>query len=401
MEIRSFWRLKERECGPSRFSGPELGCLRFVFLVALSASMFLIGCGAPAEPTPPSPPVPVAVSDLAARQAGDGVELVFTLPKKTVTGDRLASAPAVEVVRGTPKADGSPDAKSLRVVSTIPGALIGNYASEGHVRIIDPVAPAETRAHAGGMLLYLVRTRASRKRASADSNAVPVRMFPVAERIAPLQSRVTESAIELSWTAPARTSGGDPLGPIVSYRIYRGELDPASVEAASKDFTQAKWKVPLTFLAPSEEPAYRDTLFDFGKTYAYVVRTVVSVDGNSLESSDSDPAIVTPRDIFPPGAPQNVAAAVLPGATPDSVLVDLSWDINLETDLAGYRVYRSEQEGTKGALVTSDLLLAPAYRDTSVEPGHRYWYTVTAVDRAGNESEPSTAVLVDVAKPSS
>ena len=83
------------------------------------------------------------------------------------------------------------------------------------------------------------------------------------------------------------------------------------------------------------------------------------------------------------------------------MLVDLSWSINLETDLAGYRVYRSEQQDTRGALITPDLLLAPAYRDTSVEPGHRYWYSVTAVDRAGNESDASAAVAVDVAKPSS
>jgi fibronectin type 3 domain-containing protein len=80
------------------------------------------------------------------------------------------------------------------------------------------------------------------------------------------------------------------------------------------------------------------------------------------------------------------------------VVVDLSWSINLETDLAGYRVYRSEQQDTKGALITPDLLLAPAYRDTSVESGHRYWYSVTAVDHAGNESEASSAVVVDVTK---
>jgi fibronectin type 3 domain-containing protein len=93
-------------------------------------------------------------------------------------------------------------------------------------------------------------------------------------------------------------------------------------------------------------------------------------------------------------------AAVLSGATPGSVLVDLSWSINLETDLAGYRVYRSEQQDTRGVLITPELLLAPAYRDTSVESGHRYWYSVTAVDRAGNESEAGAAVAVDVAKPS-
>jgi fibronectin type 3 domain-containing protein len=91
-------------------------------------------------------------------------------------------------------------------------------------------------------------------------------------------------------------------------------------------------------------------------------------------------------------------AALLPGSAPGTFVVDLSWSINLETDLAGYHVYRSEQEGTRGQLVTPDLLPTPAVRDTSVEPGRRYWYSVTAVDRAGNESPPSVAV--DVMQPS-
>jgi fibronectin type 3 domain-containing protein len=80
-------------------------------------------------------------------------------------------------------------------------------------------------------------------------------------------------------------------------------------------------------------------------------------------------------------------------------VVDLSWSISLETDLAGYRVYRSELEGTRGQVLNPDLLPTPAVRDTSVKPGHRYWYTVTAVDRAGNESAPSAPVAIEVAQP--
>jgi hypothetical protein len=393
MELRNLRNAAVREMEAARIAS-------FVFLVSGLASLCGAGCGAPGEPTPPSPPVPVATTDLTAHQAGDGVQLIFTLPVKTVAGDRLLSPPAVEVVRGMPKADGSPDAKSFRVVYTIPGALVENYVAEGHVKFIDPVAPAETRAHPGGSLVYVVRTRASKKRASANSNAVSVRMYPVAEAIATLQARVTESAIELSWTAPTRTSGGDPLSGFSGYRIYRGELDPATAEAASTDLSKAKWKSPLALLSGSDESPYRDTLFDFGKTYAYIVRSVVLVEGNPLESADSNSAIVTPRDTFPPAAPQNLVVAAPSGASPGSVLADLSWSINLETDLAGYRVYRSEEQDRRGVLLTPDLLLAPAYRDTSVEPGHRYWYSVTAVDRAGNESDASAAVAVDVAKPS-
>jgi hypothetical protein len=392
MELRNL-RNAVREMEAARMAS-------FVFLVSALASLCGGGCGAPGEPTPPSPPVPVAISDLTAQQAGDGVQLIFTLPLKTVAGERLLSPPAVEVVRGMPKADGSPDAKSFRVVYTIPGALVENYAAEGHVNFIDPVAPAETRAHPGGSLVYVVRTRAAKKRASANSNAVSVRMYPVAEAIASLHSRVTETAIELSWTAPTRTSGGDPLSGFSGYRIYRGELDPATAEAASTDLSKAKWKSPLALLSGSEESSYRDTLFDFGKTYAYIVRSIVLVEGRPLESRDSNSAMVTPRDTFPPAAPENLVVATLSGASPGSVLADLSWSINLETDLAGYRVYRSGEQDTRGVLLTPDLLLAPAYRDTSVETGHRYWYSVTAVDRAGNESDASAAVAVDVAKPS-
>jgi hypothetical protein len=393
MELRNLRNAAVREMDAARIGS-------FVFLVSSLAFLCGAGCGAPGEPTAPSPPVPAAITDLTAHQAGDGVELLFTLPLKTVAGDRLASPPAVEVVRGMPKADGSPEAKSFRVVYTIPGALVENYVAEGHVKFIDPVAPAETRAHPGTSLVYVVRTRASKKRASANSNAVSVRMYPVAEAMATLQARLTETAMELSWTPPTRTSGGDPLSGFSGYRIYRGELDPATAEAAATDLGRAKWKSPLALLSGSDESAYRDTLFDFGKTYAYIVRSVVLVEGNPLESSDSNSAIVTPRDTFPPAAPQNLVVAALSGASPGSVLADLSWSINLETDLAGYRVYRSAEQDTRGVLLTPDLLLAPAYRDTSVEPGHRYWYSVTAVDRAGNESDLSAAVAVDVAQPS-
>jgi fibronectin type 3 domain-containing protein len=173
--------------------------------------------------------------------------------------------------------------------------------------------------------------------------------------------------------------------------MYRGEIDPASAAAAAPDLSQAKWKSPLAFLASSATTSYSDTTFDFGKTYLYTVRTVIPADGGTVESSDSVPAIVILRDVYPPAVPQSLVAAVLrpdPNAPPE---VDLSWSIN---------TYRSEQQDTPGQLLTPDLLPSPAYRDTSVQPGHLYWYSVTAVDRSGNESAPSAPVAAEVAQPS-
>jgi hypothetical protein len=375
---------------------------RFNFRILIFAFLLLAGCGAPGEPTPPSPPIPVAISDLAAQQAGDSVQLTFTMPAKTVSGERLSDTPAIEILRGALKPDGSPDAKSFRIVETVPGALVENYRAAEKVQIASRASPDDLRAYPGGALAYRVRTRASRKRSSADSNTVIVRIRPVPEHIATLHAEVTEPAIELSWFAPTRTSAGDPLPPVSEYRIYRGEIDPASANAAATDLAQAKWKSPLAFLASSPANSYRDIAFDFGKTYLYTVRTVILADGTPVESSDSGPVIVTPIDVFPPSAPQGLQAAVIVGSPTNATFeVDLSWSMNTETDLAGYHVYRSEQQGTPGQLVTPDLLLSPAYRDTSVQPGHHYWYNVTAVDRSGNESAPCAPVVADVAQPSS
>jgi len=371
----------------------------FVIPVSIFLISFAAGCGAPGEPQPPSPLVPTAISDLLAHQEGDGVQLTLTVPGKSVAGDHLASPPAVEIYRGALNSKGSPDLKTFRDVYTIPGALVSKYLSEGHLQFTDPIAPEETKAHPGAVLAYLVRTRASQKRASADSNVVTVRVFPVAQRIASLEARVTETAVELSWPVPSETSAGAPLSSAPTYHLYRGELAPGSVDTGAKDTAEAKWKTKPALLASPDSNQYADSTFDFAKNYVYTVRAVVQSENQPLESNDSSPAFVSPRDTFPPGAPQNLSAAVVPGESAGTVQTDLSWSINLEADLAGYRVYRSEEEGTPGQLVNSELLPTPALRDNSVQAGHRYWYRVIAVDRAGNESPPSAPLVVDAAQP--
>ncbi len=355
-----------------------------------------IGCGVPGEPTPPSPPIPKAVTDLSARQIGDGVLLTFTPPGKSTLGERLQGLPTLEVMRGLLRPDGLPDPRSFRMVDTVPGSLLGSYQVQGKVEFLEPISPEEARTHPGEALAYHVRTRMSQRKVSADSNTVSVILYAVPKRVAGIQVRVTQENIQLKWEAPTSTTSGEPLTSIAGYHLYRGELDPASATTAENDLHAVVWKSPLFQLATTTTPEYQDGGFDFGKTYLYLVRSVVNAGGGQLESSDSRPVIVTAKDTFPPAAPQNVVAAVLPGLATGTSVVDLSWTINIETDLAGYRIYRSEREGERGQLLTADLLPTPAYRDTAVNSSRRYWYTVTALDRAGNESAPSTPSLVEV-----
>ncbi len=82
------------------------------------------------------------------------------------------------------------------------------------------------------------------------------------------------------------------------------------------------------------------------------------------------------------------------GAAP--AYLDLSWSISAENDIAGYNIYRSAQESARGQKQNPELLRTPAFRDMNIAPGHRYFYTVTAVDRVGNESPASAAASGEV-----
>ncbi len=65
-------------------------------------------------------------------------------------------------------------------------------------------------------------------------------------------------------------------------------------------------------------------------------------------------------------------------------------------DLSGYRIYRSTDENETGTVIGSldagDLYLS--HRDSRVEMGYKYYYSVVAVDRINFESEPETRFIV-------
>jgi hypothetical protein len=138
--------------------------------------------------------------------------------------------------------------------------------------------------------------------------------------------------------------------------------------------------------------SYRDTQFQFGHCYVYSVRSVAQYESESIESADSQLVVVAPRDVFPPAPPQDLVAVVVPATAQTPAHVELSWSIIAEPDVAGYNIYRSEAGGAAKQRLNVNLLLTPVFRDMSAVTGRSYIYTVTAVSRAGHESEPSVAV---------
>jgi len=173
------------------------------------------------------------------------------------------------------------------------------------------------------------------------------------------------------YLAPARPAGGQP-----------GAAAPAAATAGATEPKRAP--VPLN-ATPLSAPRFQEPVPAAGPTRCYTVTTVAEAGGASLESQPSEPACITLRDTFPPPAPKGLAAVGSAGA------VSLIWERTEADDLAGYLVLRAERGGEPVPL-TKRPITETTFRDDTTKPGVAYTYTVVAVDRAGNRSQPSNAV---------
>ncbi len=115
-----------------------------------------------------------------------------------------------------------------------------------------------------------------------------------------------------------------------------------------------------------------------GTTYYFRLAAVDSAGNGSAYASQ---VRATPQDLIAPAAPTNLTAA------PGNRQVTLSWAPNAEADLSHYRLYRHTADDSSAA-DQLDSVLAPdaLYTDATVGNDTTYWYWVSAVDSAGNES---------------
>lgn len=94
----------------------------------------------------------------------------------------------------------------------------------------------------------------------------------------------------------------------------------------------------------------------------------------------------TCNDTTAPTAPTALSA------TAGNGVVDLDWADHADPGLIGYFVYRATTAGGPYTRVQGSMATASAYADGGVQNGTTYYYVVTAVDVAGNESSNSAEV---------
>lgn len=95
------------------------------------------------------------------------------------------------------------------------------------------------------------------------------------------------------------------------------------------------------------------------------------------------------EDISPPRTPHGLQGSPLKGD-----FVEVTWEENTESDLDGYRLFRSLQSGGIFASVTTDLLKETSYTDdlSNLVLGDTVYYRLDAMDINGNTS-PLTKIL--------
>jgi hypothetical protein len=347
-------------------------------LCLVPCALTFAGCGKRRPPQPPVERVPQRTELLSGVQRGNQVILNWPAPRRNASDESVQSIRRVDVYRLAEAVD---DPLPLTEEEFSARAnLIGSVTPEQIAEAAETLAYTDELSLSEPVRLrYAVRyVNAAGQRASFSNflliePAASVSQPPNVGR-AP---EVGENAVIVRWEAPEANVDNTRPANLLGYNVYRSarsQNEPAQTPLNSR---------------PVNALSFADQTFAFGEEYVYVVRAVsLGTGGEPVESLNSNPVEVKPVDTFRPAPPAGLTVAAV--ATPPRVSVFFA--ANQERDIAGYNLYRStdpdlpKDQWTK---LNHNLLERTTYQDEAVRPGQRYFYYVTAVDKAGNASDPS------------
>jgi hypothetical protein len=357
-------------------------CRQLVFLlVVIPVALCLVNCGKRRPPLPPVERVQQRTEALSGVQRGNQVLLSWPAPQRNAADGSVQSIRRVDVYRlaEKPRAPLGLTEEEFATRST----LIGSVDYDQIKKAGDVLTYTDTLELAGQLarLRYAVRyVNASGQRAAFSNFLViePAARIAQAPTLIMSGNEASENAITISWKPPAANIDGSTPVNLLGYNVYR--MEEGEEETSEQPINSA----------PLSGAEYSDKNFKFGETYRYIVRAVsLGTEGGQVESLNSNSISISPRDVFPPSAPEKIRIGPAPGR------LSLFFPANPEADIAGYNIYRSTDPDLpkdKWTRLNSELHTKTTFLDEKVESGKQYYYYLTAVDRAGNASPPSEVV---------
>jgi hypothetical protein len=347
-----------------------------VFSICLLLIAATVGCGTPGAPLPPSLGIPKPVGDLQAVRKGSTVTLTWSAPTDTTDGALVRKPGKMEVSRVV--SDNGVTGRTSQTVAEVP--------LESALKEPEPPPPSAKDSigsllpdPAGNFAVYSVLSQNGSGKSAGTSNLATVPLVPTPLAPPRIDATAVPLGISISFDQAATPENRSHLIAQYAYRIMRREQGASTPASIVKQLN-----------AGSGAVAFVDTTIEWQKHYDYWVTPVTLWQGLNkkgvVEGDDSPTTGVFADDKFPPDLPVGLQA-VFSGLA-NQPFIDLSWAPNSEPDLAGYNVYR-HTAGEPPVKINSDLVKTPAYRDSTVKPGTKYFYAVSAVDLRNNESGKS------------
>jgi hypothetical protein len=363
------------------FKSPQIIRRIATFILTTSMAIGVAGCGKRRPPLPPVERVQQRTELLSGAQRGNQVILSWPAPLRNAPDSSVQSIRRIDVYRLAEKPD-APLPLTEEEFSAR-STLIGSVTESQILGAADTLTYADRLELAGEptRLRYAISYVNAAGQRAAFSNFL---LIEPAARIAQPPTLVatgketSAEGVTITWQAPtANIDGSTPVN-LLGYNVYRvdeSQTDPAAT--------------PLnTSLISGNQ--FLDKNVKFGENYRYIVRSVsLGTEGAQVESLNSNALPISPRDIFPPSAPSTPSIVAAPGR------ISLFFPANPESDVAGYNIFRSDDANLpkdRWTKLNPIVLTRTTFQDEKVEPGKRYFYYVTAIDYAANESAPSEVV---------
>ena len=351
----------------------------------LLAALVLHACGKKLPPQAPLQVVPARPAALSVAQEGTEVVLRFPYPRQTVTGEALTDLTKVTVYRELvaarpgmkppPPPEGPARAREeqtflLRAekVLEMSRAEMDDATVGSEVVARDSLLPLLEEGRLGKVFLRygVAATRGAKGAGDLSPLTSILPAIPPGNPIH-LTSEVEDRRVCLSWLSPVDMLDGTRPPKVAGYVVYRRKPD------------EEEYGPPLGIALHA--PLFVDETAQSNQRYLYTVRATSIRELPLVLGPPADEILVDTKDVFAPPAPEGLLVLVEAGA--NRVL----WNPVLSPDLAGYRLFRREPDGTWRLL--AENLKEPSYVDERAPKDAAYG--VTAVDTSGNESRRAEA----------